>query len=305
MTDRPSFVIYTQRYEEKSGGSLLLHHLCHYLNECGYPAYLWKWDKKLRKKTRRNWLSTMTYHVERLKHRLSMPGDKPSRRAFTSPLLNTPVASYQDLAKSIVIYPEVISGNPLYAKRVVRWFLNRPGFFTGHVEYGDDELHFHFRDQFRSPDHPSTEFRFFVSLKCFQKTNFGKRSGTCFILRKGKNRTIEHDLTNGIIIDELPNNEIAEVFNQCEYCISYDLHSAYSSYAALCGCKSIVVPDPQLTIEAWRKAEDSRWGVAYGEDDLDRAQETLPLLIERIKNDNENVLATVDQFAKSIIEHFH
>lgn len=43
---------------------------------------------------------------------------------------------------SIVIYPEVVSGNPLGAKRVIRWVLNDPGFLGGDAFYSDEEMVF-------------------------------------------------------------------------------------------------------------------------------------------------------------------
>ena len=41
------FIIYTYRYDEKSGGALLLHYLCHYLNEAGFEAFVWHSAKPL------------------------------------------------------------------------------------------------------------------------------------------------------------------------------------------------------------------------------------------------------------------
>ncbi len=45
---------------------------------------------------------------------------------------------------SIVLYPEVVSGNPLKAAKVVRWTLNSPGLLGGDAHYADDEMVFVF-----------------------------------------------------------------------------------------------------------------------------------------------------------------
>jgi hypothetical protein len=57
------------------------------------------------------------------------------------------------LDRSIVIYPEITSGNPLRAKRVVRYLLNKPGFFLGHglESFGAADYFIHFAEEFR-PD---------------------------------------------------------------------------------------------------------------------------------------------------------
>ena len=51
----------------------------------------------------------------------------------------------------MVIYPEVVAGNPLGAKHVVRYLLNRPGVFTGvgSEAYGADDYLLHFAEEFR------------------------------------------------------------------------------------------------------------------------------------------------------------
>jgi hypothetical protein len=76
------------------------------------------------------------------------------------PRSNTPQISRQALRRvpsildrSIVIYPEVTRGNPLRAKRVVRYLLNKPGFFTGYglESFGAVDYFIHFAEEFR-PD---------------------------------------------------------------------------------------------------------------------------------------------------------
>jgi hypothetical protein len=55
------------------------------------------------------------------------------------------------LDRSIVIYPEITTGNPLRARHVVRYLLNRPGFFNGRgmESYGASEYFIHFAEEFR------------------------------------------------------------------------------------------------------------------------------------------------------------
>lgn len=87
------------------------------------------------------------------------------------------------------------------------------------------------------------------------------------------------DLSDGVVIDKLTHVDIARVFNQVEYCISYDPHTYYSVYAAMCGCKSIIVPLEGISKEQWQPVEEFRYGLAYGEDELEHARQTLPKML--------------------------
>jgi hypothetical protein len=101
------FIIAAPSYTEIHGGVVALHRLCDRLNVAGYEAYIEPTGPT--SEMRAGWLT-------------------PLRRGRT----------FDD---AVIIYPEVISGNPFSARRVVRWLLNRPGWFTGEgIDPGDDDL---------------------------------------------------------------------------------------------------------------------------------------------------------------------
>ena len=88
-------------------------------------------------------------------------------------------------------------------------------------------------------------------------------------------------------------------------CISYDMYTMYSGYAAICGCISVVVPEKDLSKEEWRPEEERRNGIAYGFDDLEHAKETsskvLPLFQKREQESKESVRSFIvkcDDFFK-------
>ena len=267
------FIIYAPPFDENSGGNVVLHRLCDLLNKNGESAYIWLWG-------------------------VPQPNNSGIYGSF-----NTPLAKISDLSdNTIIVYPEVVSGNPLMAKNVVRWLLYHPGFFTGEVNYGKDELFFYIQKELIPPEfNRPEENRLFIGLSfldVYKQTNFGARKGTCYILRKGKNRKIVHNIKNSILIDGKSHQEIAEIFNNTKYCISYDLNTAYTSYAALCGCLPIVIPEPGLSKEEWCSKEEECCGVAYGFCDIDYAKKTREKLLLETKQHEKKTEESVKNFIK-------
>ena len=65
----------------------------------------------------------------------------------------------------------------------------------------------------------------------------------------------------------------------------------------MCGCISIVVPDGTKTKEEWLNGSKlNKYGIAFGEDDISRAIETLPLLYEEIDNINLEMYKQINIF---------
>src|SRR5439155_5957130 len=127
---RAIFYVDAPDYTYMHSGVRCLHLLCHHLNRLGYRAYV----------------GTQVTH----------------------PDLNTPHADAsmldqfrKDGLTDIVIYPEVVAGNPLKAKQVVRYLLNKPGYFTGvgMETYGTDDFYVHFADEFAPPGKNSLRLR--------------------------------------------------------------------------------------------------------------------------------------------------
>jgi hypothetical protein len=48
------------------------------------------------------------------------------------------------------IYPEIVKGNPLQARRVVRYVLNHPGFIGGYTTYNKNEHVFYYEDAYKA-----------------------------------------------------------------------------------------------------------------------------------------------------------
>jgi hypothetical protein len=94
------FLIWVPEYRHTSCGISVLHRLCHLLNENGYKAFV--------------------------------------NTSVTNPEWNTPTKTFAS-DDTVVIYPEIVHGNPFGAKRIIRWVLNDPGKIGGPLQYGPEE----------------------------------------------------------------------------------------------------------------------------------------------------------------------
>lgn len=296
------YVIYAPGYSQDVGGVMALHSLCDVLVRTGARASIWPFNiapqnppAKLRQRIKLA-----------VRNLLAPPAPMP---LVVRPRHRTPVATPADLRHAVVIYPEVVEGNPLGAERVVRWFLNKPGRLTGKTGFGQGELYFFFQEAFNDPSinpHPDNKLMLITVLDdVYRVTNAGPRSGTCYILRKGKSRVPNPEALDGVVIDGKSHAEVAAIFNACEYCVSYDLYTMYSYYASMAGCKSVVMPEPGVSKAEWQPVDALTYGIAYGFDDLRHAEQTKPQMIEYFKRQEQDNTKAVVEFRQKCEAHFH
>lgn len=210
---------------------------------------------------------------------------------------------------TIVIYPDTFYGNLLNAENVVHWFLYYNRFPNDPNVVGVNDLVLSYREVFNDKTiNPDCKLFFFRSfnLELYKRTNYGKRRGNCYVIRKGKTRLDLPEAFDGIIIDNLTEKEKVRVFNECEYCYCYDLQSAYARIASLCGCISVVVLEEGKTVEDYRTDDESRNGVAFGtsEEELNRAMFTQPKLVEEFEKSERDIRESTTRFVKLCREHF-
>lgn len=308
---QPRIVIFSNP-EFTSGGAVALHLLCALLVRRGYDAKIFLWGASKREKDSqlkflvRGFYLTYLYFLKRLLYRYcnfkNVVGRSRRFKLYANEVFRNPIKYWPWVSKeTIVVYPEIISGNPLYARRVVRWLLHRPGYHTNEICFGVEDLFFAYHQVFNDEQFNPTSRRLtlaYVNLDLCKQTNFGERRGTCYILRKGKTRDDLPTCFDGPIIDQLSAQEIVQVFNTCEYCVSYDTMTFYSYMASVCGCISVIVPQRGVTKEAWRAQEHLRYGIAYGfaEQEIRCAVQTRKLLVERLENIQVENDRNVDYF---------
>jgi hypothetical protein len=133
MTDARVHPIYIDAppYSANSGGVRALHLLCDHLNRLGYEAYIIR----------------------------GAPINATS--GLRTPALGPVVAMRHKILRRIpiVVYPEVVAGNPRRGKIVVRFLLNKPGLLTPGVErtYGDGDYFIHYTEEHGIPGRKSLD----------------------------------------------------------------------------------------------------------------------------------------------------
>lgn len=293
------FLVYAPRYDSSSGGAIALHKLASILREQGQDAKLWYFDQPHIKSfaNGRFLLSFLRAMAKKL----------VLRRDMKSPY-DTPTAKHSDIPNSIVVYPEIIGGNPLSAEHVVRWFLNKPGEMTGKINYGKNELYFSYKTFFNDPTinpHPQNILTVSeIQKDIYRNRNLPNRSGSCYLVRKGKGRPLDYHETGAICIDGMRHQKVADIFNRTQYFISYDPYSMYSRFAAMCGCIPVIVPEEGVTKEAWRPNEADRHGIAYGYEDTEWAIRTRPLLLDQLDSIEKASQESVREFRKKAERFF-
>lgn len=315
---RFKFVIVSSR--QYSGGAIALHALCKYLADDGYDARIFHSNVFVYRRFHkvRFWIDWIAYLFTDVFKEIAVKllGDKGRKYGdFFKGYYDESVKGYKRKVlpfvdkNTIVVYPEIVFGNFLRAKNVVRWFLFYNRYPNYERAYGKKDLFFAYRSIFNDEKY-NPEKRLlclsYFDLDLYKRTNFGERSGTCYIIRKGKLRSDLPASFDGVIIDDLPEGEKVKVFNQCQYCVSYDSQTAYSDLAALCGCISVIVPEPGKTREDYRVQEDKSYGVAFGfaPSEIEYAEKTSAYLLDYFVSINEDGKRSSRKFVEECEKYF-
>ena len=213
------YYIFALDYVQQSAGIRALHYLCHALNESGQEAYI--------------------------------------TSGVTSPHLRTPGLSKKIIKNHqvsgrvpIVVYPEIVSGDPLAAGGiVVRWLLNKPGHLGGETAYSDSDLVFVYDSNFLPAEivgevlHIPT-----YDLSIFNNDNNpydDAREYVCFYAHKYliKGGELTGHVKNAISLckdKKLTHGEIADVLRRSKLLYVYE-PTALVVEALLCGCPVSIV----------------------------------------------------------------
>jgi hypothetical protein len=271
-------------FDDQSGGCIVLHYLTHRLRGLGVEAYAFPLLEEAP--------PDATPLVSCMRRELTIR--EYTRVRPERPALDTPLSPLSALRRGIVVYPEIVSGNPLGCAHVARWILYAPrGFAVG--------------EDFAKPI-PGEEVFFFqlpfiehidwiarenwLRLQWHREDIFNdpgpvERAEVCRMIRKGAATADSPPpgAEGATLLDGKSNEEIAEVFKRARLFYCHDPYTMYCDYAALCGCLPIVVPPPGLSRTDWRPEAD-RYGIAYGDspEQLEWAARTRGGLFDRIKD---------------------
>jgi hypothetical protein len=261
------FVIAAPEYTEVHGGVVALHRLCDRLNAIGYEAYL----------------------------------EPTGPSSDTRPGWTTPLRRGRSFNDSVVIYPEVVSGNPFSAPRVVRWLLNRPGWFTGErMEESSEDLVVAFDHQI-SPDHAVLSVPLIDPTLFFPKDRPGK-GGLLWIGKGTLSSTFDRSDTT-LITNMWPRerSELASLLRAADVLYTCDWLTSVIAEALMCATPVVLIGD-----QAWSREDvELKPGMAW-EDETDlrdaRQQATryFPDYLETLQRTDNSI----EQFVQLVNDHF-
>lgn len=309
------FVIVSTR--QKWGGAVALHALCMNLRNIGYDASIYYVnDGEAYKYPLLFWGKHFLFKIIDFYKvycaKKEKEGYYSNNRSFSGyvdvPILGCPQKIIPHVCpNTVVIYPDIVYGNFLGAKKTVRWFLyyNR----YDDTAYCKGDLFYAYRDIFNDPHlNPKKNILHmaYFNLDLYKRTNYGTRRGKCYVVRKGKVRKDLPTKFDGPIIDTYNEQMKVQIMNESKYCISYDTQTSYSTIAAICGCISIVVPEDGKTWQDYRSSDVERYGIAFGytEEQLEWANETRSKAKERYLNINKEGIENTKKFVEDIKHYF-
>ncbi len=309
------FVIVSPR--QTNGGPIALHALCKWLQELGYDAkifYIGPFDYRVKY----FWLKWLYFCLKDfVKLFLNFVGTEnwKNKQAYLNGFVHESVKGCRRKwlpfvdDNTVVVYPEIVYGNFLHAKNVVRWFLYFNRYPNDNVWYGEKDMFCAYGDICRDFSITSEWDIFFISyfdLDFYKQYNFGERYGTCYIIRKGQDRCDLPKKFNGPIIDKLPEKDKVRIFNECEYCVSYDMYTAYSQIAAMCGCISLKIPELGKTKNDYLDDYPNYYGIAFSFDEieLEYARKTRGLVVDYYREINLRSKKETELFVEKCKSHF-
>lgn len=252
---RRPYYIEAPAYRRTSAGIKVLHLLCHALNRIGENAFVFP--------------------------------------TVTNPALDTPTLSPEIEAQHreaglepIVVYPEIVPGNPRNAGSVVRYVLNRAGLIGGEHAFASTELVFSYGRNIVPPGADPENILFLppIDTRCFHNLDNPddhRRSGV--LLYPGRHQAglacyPELAARATLITASWPetHEELAALFRRSEavYCFE---STAIALEATLCGCPAIILPSPYFNGVLLSAEELGNDGFALDDSpaEVERARQTV------------------------------
>jgi hypothetical protein len=278
----PHVVIDAPDYTPLSSGIRCLHLLCDRINRLGVDAAVTARIVDPR-------LDTPRIHVRTIK---------------TYPTL---------LDRSIMIYPEVVAGNPFGARNVVRYLLNKPGLFTnvGVEGYGAHDYYLHFADEFRPPGVASRRLRLpLVDKSVFEPPAASvKRSGFLVYSVRYQPDTnafpewIDEVTTISRATPRAP-SELAKLYQTSRALIVGERTAAVAE-ALHCGCPVMLLPHREFAFQHVVAATGGH-GLAIGLDQpaLARASASAPAFAAHYAAQSADADARILEFVADASQYF-
>lgn len=255
-TEKAPYYIFALDYIQQSAGVRALHYLCHALNESGQEAYV---------------------TCEK-----------------TAPQLRTPVLTEATMVQHhaagripIMVYPEIVQGNPFGAQVVARWLLNKPGHIAGDTTFAADELIFTFDPIYLGDSLRGETLHIPTSdLTLFNNENNpddNSRQQVCFYAHKylaAGGQLSPHSETAVSLGKEqkLSHAEIAAILRRSKLLYVYE-PTALVAEALLCGCPVSIVVTEYWRRHAANHGYPTDWGVV-----MDDSAESLALAATKVGN---------------------
>jgi hypothetical protein len=168
--------------------------------------------------------------------------------------------------------------------------------------WGKNELVYYFNSETKFVKNPEKMGNVYKLLSCLYinpcilNPILDIRNGSCYTIRKANcySKKIEliHPKASFKIMRNHNQEECIKFFYKYKYFFSYDPYTFLTIIAALCGCISIVNKIEGLNKQQWiettaaseyvkSKGLDNLYGIAYGQEDIEYAEDTIHLVKEQ------------------------
>jgi hypothetical protein len=230
------FIVVTRPFDPKSQGCVLLHKLAHTLNEVGHEATI-LFFIGYGSETKGVFSVDPKYYCAEYKNVFL-----PDERAFKK---------FKEGAA--VIYPEIITGNPLGGDYVVRYMLNREGFIKAGVIINPSDRDFILTHSYHYHRQPHFHLYNYNGSKLFNKSQtekFNKRKIDLTYIGKGA-KYAACSVLDGTqeVTRRWPETklELANLLKQTRFIYTWDSMSATVTDAILCGAFPIFMTYAPIT----------------------------------------------------------
>ena len=225
------FYIYTPSIRLNSAGIRVLHYLCDALNQSGQDAWLVLHNPK--------------------------ENFNP-----VDPELNTPIISQEQVDKHLaegrtptVIYSETVPGNPLKAKRVIRYLLHFPGALGGTKKFNAGEWLIAYSKKIMDSIDNCNESLFLPAIKTSELPPVSKKDPNLHLMYAGKYRAFVGEPANPTELNLLEihrdgperqsRTEVLDLLSRASSIYVWE-NSSIATEAVLLGTVCVFVPNPFL-----------------------------------------------------------